>query len=335
MGNTRFVVRTLANPAGAKKSWDGPQGPKGVMVRSGSGTKPLICIKKYKFQKDVFINIFVSSQQYAMEPNRLYWDSLAENYCDRVISPFHNRETAESFYRAVKGLHTGFRPAGERGPKDYTVLDIGCGKGLFFEILQRGWGDFPSDRHLTGIDFSPEMIRYAKEKQTGGLLVRGDMTWLPFQSSGFDEVYSINAFVVPERASRLKCFAESFRVLKPGGLFTGLFPSNENHLEQAYAMKEGYLEEHRDTDEDEALHAVYHELTLRGYDPVGGFIDAKNGAMRQKLFAKYELEDLLQTAGFILQKIVPFYYPVAVIKRFDLTVRKNILYDWLLIATKA
>ena len=56
--------------------------------------------------------------------------------------------------------------------------------------------------------------------------------------------------------------------------------------------------------------------------------------MRQKLYEKYELEDLLETAGFTLRKIVPFYYPVAVIKHFDLTVRNNILYDWLLIATK-
>ena len=43
-----------------------------------------------------------------MEQNRLYWDSLAENYCERVISPFYDAETAELFYRAVKGLHADF-----------------------------------------------------------------------------------------------------------------------------------------------------------------------------------------------------------------------------------
>jgi ubiquinone/menaquinone biosynthesis C-methylase UbiE len=269
-----------------------------------------------------------------MEQNRLYWDSLAENYCERVISPFFDKESVELFYRAVKDLHTGFIADRKRDRKDYTVLDIGCGKGLFFEFLQRGWGDVASDRHVTGIDFSPEMIRCAKEKQTGGSLVTGDNTLLPFKSSGFDEVYSINSFLVPERERRLKCFAESFRVLKPGGIFTGLFPSNENHLEQSYAMKECFLKKQKYTDEDEALHAVYKELTSRGYDPVGGFIDANNGEMRQKLFAKYELEDLLETTGFTLHTIVPFCYPVSVIKHFDLTVRKNILYDWLLIAKK-
>ena len=269
-----------------------------------------------------------------MEHNRLYWDSLAENYCDRVISPFHDAESVELFYRAVKDLHADFLPNRKRDQKDYAVLDVGCGKGLFFGILRRGWGDVPSDRHLTGIDFSPEMIRYAKENQTGGSLVEGDNTELPFTSSGFDEVYSVNSFLVPEREGRLKCFAESFRVLKPDGIFTGLFPSNENHLEQSYAMKEGFLKKQKYADEDAALHAVYKELTFRGYDPVGGFIDTKNGGMRQKLYAKYELEDLMQTTGFRLQKIVPFYYPVSVIKHFDLTVRKNILYDWLLIATK-
>ena len=270
-----------------------------------------------------------------MKQNRRYWDSLAENYSERVISPFYDGETAELFYRAVISLHMDFLPVRKRVPENYAVLDVGCGKGLFFEILQRGWGDVPSDRHLTGIDFSPEMIRYAKEKQTVGSLVQGDMARLPLVSSGFDEVYSINSFLVPERKRRLKCFAESYRVLKSGGIFTGLFPSNENHLEQSYAMKECFLKDQKYTDEDEALHAVYQELISRGYDPVGGFINAQNGQMRQKLYAKYELEDLLATTGFMLKKIVPFYYPVSVIQHFDLTVRKNILYDWLLIATKA
>ena len=269
-----------------------------------------------------------------MEQNRLYWDSLAENYCERVISPFYDEETTELFYRALKGLHTDLRTSVKRGQRDYAVLDVGCGKGLFFEILRRGWRDVPSDCLLAGVDFSPEMIRYAKENSSGGSLVKGDNTLLPLKSSRFDEVYAINSFLVPERKNRLKCFAESFRVLKPGGIFAGLFPSNENHLEQSYAMKECFLKEQKFRDEDQALHAVYKELTLRGYDPVGGFIDANNGEMRQKLYAKYELEDLLETTGFTLQKIVPFYYPVSVIRHFDLMTRKNILYDWLLMATK-
>ncbi len=269
-----------------------------------------------------------------MKQTRRYWDSLAENYCERIVSPFFDGETAELFYRAVKGLHTDFRPDRKRDQKDYAVLDVGCGKGLLFEHLRRGWGDASSDRLLIGIDFSPEMIRHAKENQTGGSFVNGDNIQLPLKSSVFDEVYSINSFLDPERERRLKCFTESFRVLKPGGIFTGLFPSNENHLEQSYAMKERFIEKRKYSDEDEALHAVYKELTLRGYDPVGGFIDAKNGGMRQKLYAKYELEDLLETTGFTLKKIVPFCYPVAVIKHFDLAVRKKNLYDWLLIATK-
>ena len=269
-----------------------------------------------------------------MEQDRLYWDRLAENYCERIISPFDDKETAELFYRAVKDLHTDFLPDTKSSQNVSSVLDVGCGKGLFFEILRRGWEDIPSDRHLTGIDFSLEMIRYAKENHSGGSMVTANNTLLPLKSSSFDEVYSINSFLVPERESRLKCFAESFRVLKPAGIFIGLFPSNENHLEQSYAIKEHFLKEQIFINEDKALHAVYKDLRVRGYDPVGGFIDAQNGGMRQKLYAKYELEDLLETTGFRLQKIVPFYYPVAVIKHFNLTVRKNILYDWLLIATK-
>ena len=269
-----------------------------------------------------------------MEQNRQYWDSLADNYRERVISPFYDGQTAKLFYRAVKDLHTGFIPDRKRNQKNYAILEVGCGKGLFFDFLQRGWEDVPSYHHLIGVDSSPEMIRHAKKKISGGSLVIADYNLLPFKSSGFDEIYSINSFLVPERENRLKCLGESCRVLKAGGKFTGLFPSNENHLEQAYAMKERLLKKQMYAEEDEALHAVYQELTFRGYDPVGGFIDTQNGKMRQKLYAKYELEDLLETTGFTLRKIAPFYYPVSVIKHFDLIVRKSILYDWLLLATK-
>ncbi len=237
----------------------------------------LICIEKCTKQKGGFINITFPRRQYHMKQNRLYWDRLAENYCERVISPFYDGETAELFYRAVKLLHADFLPAGKRNQKDCAVLDVGCGKGLFFYSLRRGWGDIPFDRHVTGIDFSPEMIRYAKENQMGGSLVKGDNTLLPLKSSGFDEVYSINSFLVPERENRLNCFAESFRVLKPHGVFTGLFPSNENHLEQAYAMKEYFLKTQKYIDEDEALHAVYQELTLRGSIRLEGLYKPKTG----------------------------------------------------------
>ncbi len=269
-----------------------------------------------------------------MKQNRSYWDSLADNYCDKVISPFYDVQTAKLFYKAVKDLHTGFIPDRKRNQKNYAILEVGCGKGLFFDFLQRGWEDVPSDHLLIGVDSSPKMIRHAQENLSGGSLVKGDYNLLPFKSSGFDEIYSINSLLVPERENRLKFLGESFRALKAGGIFTGLFPSNENHLEQAYAMKERFLQKQMYTDEDEALHAVYKALALRGYDPVGGFIDTQKGEMRQKLYAKYELEDLLETTGFTLRKIAPFYYPISVIKHFDLIVRKNILYDWLLLATK-
>ena len=63
-------------------------------------------------------------------------------------------------------------------------------------------------------------------------------------------------------------------------------------------------------------------------------IELLHDAPHGEVYTFSEYKAFLETAGFTLRKIVPFYYPVAVIKHFDLTVRNNILYDWLLIATK-
>ena len=42
-----------------------------------------------------------------------------------------------------------------------TVLDVGCGTGLSFELLQRAVGD---SGHIVGIEQSPQMIDKARQR---------------------------------------------------------------------------------------------------------------------------------------------------------------------------
>jgi ubiquinone/menaquinone biosynthesis C-methylase UbiE len=64
------------------------------------------------------------------------------------------------------------------------VLDLGCGNGRLYEFFSGRNIDY------TGVDFSENLIRIAKEKY-GDKFVEGDILNLPFSEQKFDSVWSI------------------------------------------------------------------------------------------------------------------------------------------------
>ena len=113
---------------------------------------------------------------------------------------------------------------------DERLLDLGCGPGIyarrFARRLPRG--------HVTGIDLSAPMLRYAsKRAQTDGLtnlqLIRGDAMELPFRSEAFRAVNCCGALhLFPDPGHVLK---EIHRVLGAGGSLTlATFRHAENPL---------------------------------------------------------------------------------------------------------
>jgi ubiquinone/menaquinone biosynthesis C-methylase UbiE len=93
---------------------------------------------------------------------------------------------------------------------DGPVLDLGCGKGILLQFArQKG---VPA----TGIDESPQMLRYAKKLLPPGQarLTRGLGQFLPFQSSCFHHVTA--TFPAPY-IFELSTLNEIRRVLEPGG----------------------------------------------------------------------------------------------------------------------
>ncbi len=103
---------------------------------------------------------------------------------------------------------------------DKTALEIGCGNGRFLKALA------PSLQAITGIDISAAMIAAARARcrdlanvevrQTEGR----DLT--QFADTSFDLVLAADSFPYIERCGPelvAKHFAESARVLKPGGCF--------------------------------------------------------------------------------------------------------------------
>ena len=95
------------------------------------------------------------------------------------------------------------------------VLDICCGTGDLTAALlaQRPANAEP----VTGLDFSPEMLRLAEHKFAGANFrwVEGDAMALPFPDNSFDLVTS--AFGFRNLRNYAAGLAEIHRVLRPGG----------------------------------------------------------------------------------------------------------------------
>lgn len=96
------------------------------------------------------------------------------------------------------------------------VLDVGCGGGMTLRDLSlrlpRG--------HVTGIDYSRDMVRQARQRNALGIrtgsieVLLGDVARLPFADASFDMVCGVETlYFWPDP---LRGMREILRVLKPG-----------------------------------------------------------------------------------------------------------------------
>jgi SAM-dependent methyltransferase len=94
-----------------------------------------------------------------------------------------------------------------------TVLDVGCGTGLYSIRLAEAGAD------VTAVDISPRMIEIARAKaQDRGQYIwydQADMAQLSYANCTFDAVVSITALEFA--ADPLQALMEMARVLRPGG----------------------------------------------------------------------------------------------------------------------
>jgi len=97
--------------------------------------------------------------------------------------------------------------------KNEFILDLGCGKGLFLEILK----EYKS--HLYGADISPEMIKNAQERIGNYVELKvADSENLPWVDNFFDIIVCILSF--HHYPSPEKSIEEMKRVLKNNGHIT-------------------------------------------------------------------------------------------------------------------
>ena len=122
----------------------------------------------------------------------------------------------------------------------HHVLEIGFGGGAALALVSKHL----TTGVVTGVDFSPEMVREAErhfrhEIANGSLRVQlGDIAALPFASATFDRVFTINTIYF--WPNTLQGLGEIRRVLKPGGLAVIALRSREN-MERVSFTQHGFL----------------------------------------------------------------------------------------------
>ena len=95
--------------------------------------------------------------------------------------------------------------------KGARIMDAGCGTGIVGELLHRD-----GCVHIDGLDYSPDMLEKAREKQIYQSLNRHDLTKpLDITTNTYDAVISVGTFtcghVGPEAMNEL------IRITRPGG----------------------------------------------------------------------------------------------------------------------
>ena len=113
------------------------------------------------------------------------------------------------------------------------ALDIGCGVGRIADSL-----------HAVGIDISEKMLEIARSRQSQSWPEKYhlcDGRTIPFENDIFDTAYSVLLFQHLEADTIQNYIKETFRVLKPGGVFRFQFVEGDSH-EGEFAHDYSYIQ---------------------------------------------------------------------------------------------
>ncbi len=107
------------------------------------------------------------------------------------------------------------------------VLDVGCGRGEFLELLQ--------ERGISGvgIDIDAEMVRVCQEK--GLQVVQADLfEYLAAQEQAFDGIFCSNVIEHMNTDQVLRFFQLAYQAVRPGGRMLVATPNPESLIVHLY-----------------------------------------------------------------------------------------------------
>lgn len=108
------------------------------------------------------------------------------------------------------------------------ILDVCCGTGDFSKIISK----FYPRANVIGLDFSKNMLKIAKKRNSKGVFVQSDCTQLPFKEGEFD--YITAGFGLRNVEDRTKAISEIYRTLNKGGKFLHLDFGEHNILSKIF-----------------------------------------------------------------------------------------------------
>jgi len=121
---------------------------------------------------------------------------------------------AEEFDQSRKTQWNEFEYFKKYITNNAKILDLGCGNGRLFDVLNEKKVDY------IGIDASSSIIDKARINYPNAEFKLGDMANLDFPDENFDAVFAVASFHhIPDKKLRNHVLSEVNRVLKPKGIF--------------------------------------------------------------------------------------------------------------------
>ena len=144
--------------------------------------------------------------------------------------------------------------------KSARILDVGCGTGLVaHRLAELGY------EQIDGLDFSPEMLEVAREKDIYESLISADLNkQLSIDSNSYDVIVSCGTFTHSHVGP--SAFDELIRVSRSGGIFC-------LSINAAIYESSGFSDKLRDLENSNQINMLDKtiiELTVN--EPVDGFV---------------------------------------------------------------
>lgn len=117
--------------------------------------------------------------------------------------------------------------------KNTSVLDIGCGAGIFCELAEK------RGARVSGLDASEHLLAIARERLQSGDFRKGEMEELPYDHRSFDVVTGFSSFQFA--ANPVNALREASRVSRTGTVVIAVFGKPEESESTAYIKAMGTL----------------------------------------------------------------------------------------------
>ena len=168
-------------------------------------------------------------------------------------------------------------------PQDFSgsLLEVPVGTGVLTMPIYQ----MLPEADITCLDYSPDMMAKAQRRaEIAGLknvrFRQGDVGALPFADASFDAVLSLNGFhAFPDKEA---AFKETWRVLKPGGVFCGCFYIKDQNkrtdwfIEKLYVPKGFFTPPFETADSlEQRLAALYAKVEVQTVESMACFICCK------------------------------------------------------------